>query len=468
MVKFMIFYLKVLIFSDYCYRYMSTNRLSKTPLASKKKLFLTENDSQIFESTNAKKSLEPPDGKQDLTVLKRNYDSVKQENIKKSKQLTLIQAQVLEVKSTASNITDEMQKTKDQVLQFNSSITKAKDQLSEELELKRVYEHILSRNKQVGTQLDIKVNKYSENLKSAKFKLDFELAKARKAKDSKFSAKSMLKDLKINLEEDTKKHVNYISSLEKNIEKRRDLIRKYDDRTKRQRDIVELAVKFDRDNHEGETRERINLCKILFDLMVEKEKKYHKAGKEVENAFKDIRNKTGITDPKEILAVFMNRENTHNRLIEEVEKAETRLDVLQDEYYRARDRLKNLMVVTDFNPEKEDQTEQTQVTEAYKKLSRAKTQQSKTELVYKDIKKWCKKVKHFLNIPSPSEEIYQNMLTLQSSIDSLVHDAQSNPSSFHLSVVQHQKRRTSDLVKQLNESSSSPSQVKTRKVTQKL
>ena len=446
---------------------MSTNRQSKTPLASRKKLFLTENDSQIFESFKPKASLEPADPKQDLTVLKRNYDTVKQENIKKSKYLVLAQAQVLDLKSSASAISAETQRIKDQILQFESSISKATEQLSEELELKRVYEHILSRNKQVGTQLDIKVNSYSESVKSAKFKLDFELAQARKAKDSKFSAKSMLKDLKINLEEDTKKHVNYISSLEKNIEKRRDLIRKYDERTRRQKEIVELAVKFDREKHEADIRERINMCKILFDLMVEKEKKYRKAGKEVEKAFKDIRNKTGLSDPKEILSAFMNRESTHNRLIEEVEKAEAGLDVLQDEYYKARDRLKNLLVVTDFDHAKEDQSGEVQVTEAYKKLSRAKTQLSKTELVYKDIRKWCKKLKHFLNIPSDSEDIHQNILILQSSIESLIQDAQSNPSSFHSSVVQHQKRRTSELVKQINESSSSPSQVKSRKVTQK-
>lgn len=446
---------------------MSSNRLSKTPLASRKKLFLTENDSQIFETVKPKKTLETLDPKQELTVLKRNFDAVKQENIKKSKQLDLIRAQVLELKSTASSTTSEMERVKDQIIQFEASISKANDELSEELELKRVYEHMLTRNKQVGTQLNKKVNEYTESLKSAKLKLDFELEKARKAKDSRFSAKAMLKDLKINLEEDAKKHVNYISSLEKNIEKRRELIRKYDERTKRQKEIVELAAKYDREKHENEIREMINVYKILFDILVEKEKKYHKAGKEVENAFKDIRNRTGFTDPKEILTAFMNRENTYNKLIEEVERAEVSLDVIQGEYYEARERLKNLLVITDSESVKEEEVSQVQVTEAYKKLSRAKKQQSKTEFIYKDVKKWCKKLQLYLKIQSDSDDIYQNVLTLQSSIDSLVLEVQSNPSSFHSSFLQHQKRRTSDLVKQMIESSSSPTRVKSRNVTQK-
>ena len=446
---------------------MSSNRLSKTPLASRKKLFLTENDSQIFETVKPKKTLETLDPKQELTVLKRNFDAVKQENIKKSKQLDLIRAQVLELKSTASSTTSEMERVKDQIIQFEASISKANDELSEELELKRVYEHMLTRNKQVGTQLNKKVNEYTESLKSAKLKLDFELEKARKAKDSRFSAKAMLKDLKINLEEDAKKHVNYISSLEKNIEKRRELIRKYDERTKRQKEIVELAAKYDREKHENEIREMINVYKILFDILVEKEKKYHKAGKEVENAFKDIRNRTGFTDPKEILTAFMNRENTYNKLIEEVERAEVSLDVIQEEYYEARERLKNLLVITDSESVKEEEVSQVQVTEAYKKLSRAKKQQSKTEFIYKDVKKWCKKLQLYLKIQSDSDDIYQNVLTLQSSIDSLVLEVQSNPSSFHSSFLQHQKRRTSDLVKQMIESSSSPTRVKSRNVTQK-
>ena len=446
---------------------MSTNRLSKTPLPSRKKLFLTENDSQIFEPAKPKKSLETLDPKQELTALKRNFDAVKQENIKKSKNLELIQGQVLELKAAASSTTTEMERIKDQIIQFEASISKANEELSEELELKKVYEHMLTRNKQVGTQLNKKVNQYTESLKSAKFKLDFELDKARKAKDSRFSAKAMLKDLKVNLEEDAKKHVNYISSLERNIEKRRDLIRKYDERTKRQKEIIELAAKFDREKHENEIREMINVFKILFDILVEKEKKYHKAGKEVENAFKDIRNRTGFSDPKEILNVFMNREKTYNKLIEEVERAEVSLDVIQGEYYKARERLKNLLVITDSQSGKEEEVSQVQVSDAYKRLSRAKKQQSKTEFIYKDVKKWCKKLQLHLNVQSDSDDIYQNVLSLQSSIDSLILEVQSDPSSFHTSFLQHQKLKTSDLVQQMIESSSSPNRVKTRNPTQK-
>jgi hypothetical protein len=441
---------------------MITNRLSKSPLPSQKKLFLTQEDSSIFETVKSKKKLELFDPKQEITVLKKNFDTVKQLNIKKEKHLELLQAQLQELKSSALSITSEKERFNDRTVEFEAEIAKADESLLKELELKRVYEHILSRNKVLGTHLDIEVNKYAESVKSAKLKLDFESEKARKAKDSRFSAKSMLKDLKVNLEEDTKKHVNYISNLEKNIEKRRELLKKYDDKSRRQHQIIELAAQFDREKHEKDIREIININKILFDLLIEKEKKYHKAGKEVENAFKDIRNKTGFQDPKEILSVFMNREKTHNKLIEEVEKAEVTLDSIQNEYYQARDKLKSLLVVTDSQQVKEENGKN-QISSAYKKLSRSKDQQSKTETVFKDVKKWCKKIQKFLNVDSDSEDVFQNILGIQAAVDSLVLEAQENFQGFRENLVNYQKKRTSELVENIYQESPARSGKKTRK-----
>lgn len=423
---------------------------SRSPQVTKRRIFLTQEDSTPFETHKQKPIEEIFNPSNDLSILKKKFDSVKQENIKKTLLLDLLKGQVLELRSTASNIQNEMKNFNDKTNEFELEISIAEEKLSQELDLKKVYEHILSRNKVEGTQLDIKVNKNLDGVRSAKLKMDLESEKARRAKDSKFTAKTQLKDLRVYLDEDTKKHISHIKNLEKNIMTRRELLKRYDERQKRQKEIVELAAKQDRESHEKELREKINMNKILFELLVDKENKYKKAGHEVENAFHDIKTKTGFYNPKEILHKFMNREKIYNKLIEEVDKAESTLSELQKNYYQSRDKLKDYLLTTSLMESQDDiLLSENKIVDMQKGLEKLQEQRRKTDIVFIDVVKWCEKTMSTLEIQNKTENIEEGVGLISLEINELIKKAKKDLPTFQSALLELKKKCTQDLVKEI-------------------
>lgn len=422
----------------------------RSPLITNRKVFLTQDDSSQFDNLWSRQGDEIMNVSEELSGLKKKYDAVKQENIKKNLLLDLLRGQVIELRSTAANIENEMKGFNERTKEFESEIMDAEEKLNQEFDLKRIYEHLLKRNKLEGKHLDIQVNKYTEGVRNAKLKMDLESEKARRAKDFKFTAKTNLKDLKTTLEEDTKKHIAHISNLEKNISQRREMLKKYDERQKRKKEIVELAVLQDRDSHEHSLREKINISKLLFEILTEKEKKYKSAGQEVEKSFQDIKNKTGYTDPKEILNKFMNREKTHNKLIEEVEKAESTLNTLQMEYYESRDKLKNFLLVADFQESNEVYIAQhVKVVEGQKGLEKVQEQKRKTKIVFDDVTKWCKKILKNLGVESKDKEFLACFQGIERKVKELVDLAVKEKSEFIENIQKTKKKNTEEIVKEL-------------------
>lgn len=423
---------------------------SKSPQITNRKVFLTQDESLQFDSLRTRQEDQIMSISEELSNLKKKYDAVKQENIKKNLLLDLLRGQVFELRSTAANIENEMKGFNEMSKEFELEIMEAEEKLNQEIDLKKVYEHLLKRNKLEGKHLDIQVNKYTEGLRNAKLKMELESEKARRAKDFKFNAKTQLKDLKVSLEEDTKKHIEHISKLEKNIVQRRDMLKKYDERQIRKKEIIELAALQDRDSHERELREKISLNKLLFELLTEKEKKYKTAGQEVEKSFQDIKNKTGYTDPNEILRKFMNREKTHNKLIEEVEKAETTLNVLQKDYHESRDKLKDFLLVTDLQESSEEYlAHHAKVVEGQKWLEKVQEQKRKTKIVFDDVAKWCHKILRNLGLKSLDKDIYPCFKVIETKLKELVDSAIEGETEFIENIKKKKKKNTQELVKEL-------------------
>jgi hypothetical protein len=419
--------------------------MSKSAYSSRKKVFITQDDYNTSDSNKSRQGFEFFNPTQDLSHLKKKYDTVKQDNIKKTQYLEWLNGKVLDLKSTSNSILVDMKTYKNRSEELQSEIEKASIQLEQEMEMKKVYEHILFRNKTQGTYLDIRVNKFSENLKSARLRLDLENEKARKSKDLKYNAKIMLKEFKESLIKDTKKQFDQISYLETNITNRRELVRRHDERTKRQAEIIELAARNDREAHEKSIREQIKINQLLFDILIEKEFHHKKAGREIEMAFQDIKAKTGITNPEEILNKFTCREETHNRLIESVETAETNLEVHRKLYNSLRDQLKHLLLLTENENSLNNNESKARIEEAYKNFEKIRIQKKKTSNVFRVISKWTSKVCEKLAIPF-TEDFEACIDSISNKVNSLVSAAHNNKEEFEANIKSFETKETKELL----------------------
>ena len=430
--------------------------MSRSGYSSRKKVFLTQDDASVNEATRAKLTPELVNPTQELSNLKKKYDTVKQENIKKAIYLEWLEGKVIEIKSTAASIKADMDQDKDKNESLLLEIDKASAQLNQELELKKIYEHMLFRNKNEGTQLDIKVNKFSENVKTAKLRLDLENEKARKSKDQKYSAKAMMRDLKTTLELDTQKQISHISNLEANINYRKEMLQRLNERTKRQAEIVELAARHDRESHEKSIREQITANKLLYNILIEKEISHKKAGSEVEAAFQDIKTKTGLTDPRVILSRFTTREETHNQLIESVEKSEGSLEELRKQYYGLRDQLKELMLIAnaEYVPENTEEYQE-KILEAENNLEKVRVQERKIALVYKDVSKWSKKICEKLGVRH-NGELEASVIGIAERLDSIMNTVREDKEKFIRNLKIYEKKKTNEIVREIYRETHSP------------
>lgn len=428
---------------------------SKSGYSSRKKVFLTQDDTSFIDSTKSKGNSELFNPTRELSSLKKKYDTVKQENIKKVLYLEWLEGKVYELKSTATSIQTDVKLFEDKSEDLQEEIQKASAELNQELEMKKIYEHMLFRNKTEGTHLDIRVNKFSQNLKSARLQLDSENKKARKSNELRFNGKIMLKELKEALEEDAKKQFAHIYMLETNISHRKEMMKRYDERTKRQAEIIELAARHDREAHEKSIREQIKINQLLYDILFEKEKKLKTAGKDIEQAFQNIKTKTGLVDPEEIVKKFTSRDNAHNRLIDSVEKAESTMEDLRKQYHELRDQLKNLILMSKVKENQSNNDSNEDILEATKNLEKVAEQKRKTGLVYKDVNKWTVRLCEKIDVEGLLG-IEENMRVIYEKVFGLVHTAKNNLNEFEKNLKAHEMKKTNELVKQIYKEHPSP------------
>ena len=194
--------------------------MSKSPSNTRRKVFLTQDEPSDIGTFIEKKG-----SKLELSSLKRKYDIVKQENIKKVQYLDWIRGKVLELKSSASTIETDIKKFEAHYDKMQGEIEDATLKLNQEFELKRVYENMYTRNKTEGTHLDIKVNKFSDSVRSAKHRLDFEREKARKIKDKSFRATSIIRNLRIKIKEDQDKFAAQTEFMNETVKQKNEMIR---------------------------------------------------------------------------------------------------------------------------------------------------------------------------------------------------------------------------------------------------
>ena len=422
--------------------------MSKSSYNIRTKVFLTQDETMNSETMISKHSSELNNQRQELSNLKKITDALKLENIKKNKYLDTLNIKIIELKKAAESINNDWKTQNDRFKEIQVDIEKASKLLDQEIEMKKIYDHMLYRKKKEGTRLDIRVNKFSKDLKEAQLQMDIEKEKARKSKDKKFSIKTTLAELKESLENDTKKYSTHISRIENSIATRKELLNRYDKRVKRQAEVIELAARHDREVHEKDVRRRITANILLYGLLEEKELMDKKAGKEIASAFQDIKVKTGLTVPNDILFKFMSREETNSKLISEVEKAETNLDNARKEYDKLKDKLKVLSLINDKNENVFGHHGDEIIENAYSNLEKIKTQERKATNVYREITEWGKKICKKLKIDT-SDNFEIAIKRISERINVLEDGAKLEKEEFDKNLRQFNSKKTNDLLKEI-------------------
>lgn len=319
---------------------MADQLVNASPLRSRQRLLITQNDTYIPDDVEAvDHEEERREVSTQLAIIRKRHDQTKEANLRKRKQVDKLKQELDQVGTVTNAAEGEQKSLETRVEQLERALTAAQAKQEEELQNKTVYEHMLDRMKKDRIALEIKAQSLSQNLRSARQVLGSEQQKSRKTMEAKFQSRLQLKDLKDQYEFEKRQKEDRIIQLERNVRMRQEASNRREERQKRQAEIAEAAAKADSDSQESRLRDNVLLLRFWYNFLKWKLENERNRSVDIEKAFQKIRVATGLQDVQEIVERFLTREQTYNEFISGVSEAESKLEALKQQNVEAREEL---------------------------------------------------------------------------------------------------------------------------------
>ena len=208
----------------------------------------------------------------------------------------------------------------------------------------RTYTHMLSRMEQDYIATRIKSADLEKSLRTKKEVLDLEEGKQRKSKEERLQSKSIFDNLMKNIEKEQRDRQDRIIELQKCIDNKEQSVRRRIERQRKNQEIAETAANESKDSSELKMRHHWYINKLWNNFMRKKMEKEMKASQTIDDAFKQIKTATGVTDVQAMVQRFRQRESTYTQLLSTVSSSEARVDSLKRDNEDLNKRLHDIQI----------------------------------------------------------------------------------------------------------------------------
>ena len=335
-----------------------------------------------------------------LSIIRKKHDRVKEDNFKKRGILEKLKKDY-EMALALSQSEETSEKLLNSCLEnIQKQLEDTRKQQNGESNDTNTYLYMLERMKKDKIAMDIKANSVQIALKSSKQLLSAETEKFRKVRETHFQSRLILRELQKSFVSQRKLKDDKVSQLERNIKSRQEAASRREFRQKKQIEIAEAASKDDKDSHEVKLRECLLLNKIWQNYLNKKlEKEQHQAIK-VEKAFKKIKIATGLNDINDICERYLTREQNYATLISAVNESEKKLEVLKSNNEKARGVLQKMQLedVDHRTMYNEMDKYDNKLLSSIKEYSGIKEKIYASSKIYDQIINWCGKITNLLGI----------------------------------------------------------------------
>ena len=213
--------------------------------------------------------------------------------------------------------------------QLREAVDQTKAKIEEEKMTKRSYAHMLQRMGQDYIATKIKSADLQKSLQTKKEVLDLEEGKQRKSKEERLQSKSIFDNLMKNIEKEQRDRQDRIIELQKCIDNKEQSVRRRIERQRKNQEIAETAANESKDSSELKMRYHWYINKLWNNFMRKKMEREMKASQTIDDAFKQIKTATGVTDVQAMVHRFKQRESTYTQLLSTVSSSEARVDELK-------------------------------------------------------------------------------------------------------------------------------------------
>jgi hypothetical protein len=334
-----------------------------------------------------------------LASLRKNYDSVHKQVVKREEELSLLKKQIesviqeeLYAEGDAITMNENLEE-----LHISSSSVKKRHEVSQ-MDTK-IYYHMLERMRKDLIAMKIKTNELETSMQHKDSIFDKEYVKSKKSQESRLQSKFKLDNLLTNVDVEQSKIQDRIKSLQISIKNKEEAVSRRMERVKRQQDIADAAANENKDSDELKMRENFMAQKLWAIFLKKKMEKEMVKSAEVEDAFQTIRAATGMTDIHSIVQKFLTREQTYSQLLVNVAESERKIDTLKKENEELMNELHDVMIDKDgtdkdagkgLYPEIEELSNE--INDLTKEVEECKDRSQKVEIVTDQVFGWCQKV----------------------------------------------------------------------------
>mmetsp|Transcript_7870 Transcript_7870/g.8855 ORF Transcript_7870/g.8855 Transcript_7870/m.8855 type:complete len:575 (+) Transcript_7870:29-1753(+) len=277
-----------------------------------------------------------------LTLLRRKFDEVHDQCAKKEAEITNMRADIEKFKAEEELITGDGSSLARRFEQLRNAVETQKLKLEEAALSKASYEHLLERMKRDQIAFKMKHNSIEKALNERNLELSHANEDSRKAKQIQQQSKYFLDELMKNVSIEKKKREESLMIFKHTIKQRQEAEKKREDRIKRTQDIADNAVNETRNNNQQKWRQLYMVHKFVSLFLKRKMEREMGKYKTIEQAFQKIKASTGLSDAREIVNRFVNREQTYSDLLLSIADYERKIDTARKICEELKDKIHNL------------------------------------------------------------------------------------------------------------------------------
>ena len=147
-----------------------------------------------------------------------------------------------------------------------------------------------------------------------------------------------------NIEKEQRDRQERILELQRCIANKEESVKRRIERQKKNQEIAETAANESKDSTELKMRNYLYINKLWNSFMKRKMHKEMEASRSIDEAFKQIKTHTGVTDVQAMVRRFQQKEENYTTLLATVSSSEARVDALKKENEELTARMQELQI----------------------------------------------------------------------------------------------------------------------------
>jgi len=278
-----------------------------------------------------------------VSDLRRKHDDVRHQCQFRQKELDTMQDKLKDLEKEMEKLKDDDTPLTRNIRTLENRLDKAMIKYNEAQSIRKTYEQIVKRLKEERIGFDNQLAAIERTLKAKEKDLEELVLMSHDAQHAKEVAKAELLKLEHQLMEEKKQREKELADRRQLVQQKVEMNQRMEKRDKMRREMA-LVEGGEQGGGDGDAGMKKTMFSTAFHsalnehVMEEEQKKITT----YEEAFRKIKDATGVSDVNEVIQKFLTQDETHNNLVVMTKEAQARIDALNEEKTQAKAKVEEI------------------------------------------------------------------------------------------------------------------------------